>query len=232
VKHLFVTIVLLITLLLSTSSFALVEDVPFEEMIARADLIIIGKLEGKLGQREIDLKEQDPSLPTDQKWYTDWKVTVLSYLKGDSEGEEITVITPGVKVDRGIQLSTDYSLDEVLQQFQSEFGIQEEVSEILLFLEQVDGFYQPITPKAIVPLKDGNLYIPLEPEAAELEAETQNDIEILNNLLEFTPRYSPDGELQYAGKMHWIYYVAGVFLLFLTILNIWLYSKNRKAKQR
>jgi hypothetical protein len=194
VKHLFITIALLVTLLLSTSSYAISEEISFEEMIDRADLIIIGKLKGKLGQREIDLKEQDPPYPTNKRAYTDWKISVISYLKGDTEEEEIVVTTPGVKEDSDIQLSTDYSLDEIIQQYQMESGIGEDISEVLLFLEQAEGTFYPISPKAIVPLIEGSLYIPAELEAGELEGETQNDIEILNKLLEYTPRYSPDGE--------------------------------------
>jgi hypothetical protein len=231
VKQFIITILFTITLSFPILTYALDEEVSFEEMIDRADLIIIGKLEGKIGERKIELKEPDPTLPTSQRGYTDWKVTVISYLKGDSEREEVTVTTPGAKEDSDIQLSTDYSLDEVIQRFQAEFGIQQEITEVLLFLENVEGENHPITPKAIVPLKEGELYIPAGLDINQLEAETKNEIEILNKLLEYTPRYSPGGELQYAGKMHWIYYVAGVFLLLITILNIWLFSKNRKSKR-
>jgi hypothetical protein len=230
-RQMLTTTVFIIALLLFTSAYASFKNISFEEMIDRADLIIIGKLEGKIDQRKIELKESDPTLPSNQRGYTDWKVSVISYLKGDSGGEIVTVTTPGVKNDGDIQLSTDYSLDDVIQRFQVEFGIEEEVTEVLLFLEEVEGHYLPITPKAIVPLKEGNLYIPAELAVNQLDDETQNDIKMLNKLLEYTPRYSPGGELQYAGKMHWIYYVAGVFLLFITILNIWLFSKNRKSKR-
>jgi hypothetical protein len=231
VRQIFSTIVLVVTLLLTTSSYAISQEISYEEMIDKADLIIIGKLEGKLGQRLIDLKEQDPEHPTNKRAYTDWKISVISYLKGDTEGGDIVVSTPGVKEDSDITLSSDYSFDEIIKEYKTGSGIDEDISEILLLLEQGEESFHPISPKAIVPLVEGKLYIPAELESSDPEDGTQSELEILNTLLEYTPRYSPDGELVYAGKMHWIYYYAGAFLLFITILNIWLYTKNRRSKR-
>jgi len=75
-----------------------------EELIEQADLILIGNIDGVIGERQIK---------TDQIqgfWLTDWRVNVQYYLKGKIMDEELVIATPGAQ-NKNIWTSIDYRLD-------------------------------------------------------------------------------------------------------------------------
>ncbi|MGD6831135.1 hypothetical protein ACQCT5_03160 [Sutcliffiella halmapala] len=134
---------------------ALYEDIPYEIMVERADLIIVGKINGAFEERTERVEEPEVK----EEFYlgfTDWKIDVTSYLKGEPQGDFMIVTTPGIKGETDVSdahfryRSSDYLLDEMIISMEEE--LKTEVEDILFFLEERDGYYHPITPKAIVPL--------------------------------------------------------------------------------
>lgn len=101
-----------------------------EELIEKADVILIGEIAGPVGEERID------SMPT---WYTHWKVKVRYYLKGGQETAEFIVSTPGAK-NKSVTTSIDYRLDQ--------WG-----KTVLLFLYEREGIVEPISPQGVVNLK-------------------------------------------------------------------------------
>lgn len=225
------TIALLICLLvlaIPQANAALYEDIPYETMVERADLIIVGKINGAFEERTEKVEEPEVK----EEFYlgfTDWKIDVTSYLKGESQGGFVLVTTPGIKgktADSEAEFryrSSDYLLDEMIVSMEEELNT--EVEDILFFLEERDGYYHPITPKAIVPLNiiyweeniDSNVV-----NKDEIASDVLEEMEYLQDYLKKHPKYSSATEGQ-----SWYPYAAAVLPLGL----LGLYFKRKRGKR-
>lgn len=109
-----------------------------EDLVTQADTIIVGVIEGKTGQVK---KEGINEIG--------WGVQVKYYLKGTGEESHITVATPPENI------STHYDLDSG-------------GNEVLLFLNERDGYFTPVSPQGVVPVAFAN-------EAMEFESITSGE---------------------------------------------------------
>ncbi|AHF11271.1 MULTISPECIES: hypothetical protein [Dehalobacter] len=114
-----------------------------EEIIEKSDVVLIGEIIGPDREEKISTK----GLP--DSWATHWKVKVYYYLKGNQKAEVFTVTTPGAK-NKSPQSSIDYRLDQ--------FG-----KTVLIFLQNREGIFEPLSPQGIVVLKV-NYYSPKQGE--------------------------------------------------------------------
>jgi hypothetical protein len=216
------TIALLICFLvlaIPKANAALYEDIPYETMVERADLIIVGKITGAFEERTEKVEEPEGK----EEFYlgfTDWKIDVTSYLKGESQGDFVLVTTPGIKGETADSeadfryRSSDYLLDEIIESMEEE--LKTEVEDILFFLEERDGYYHPITPKAIVPLNIIYWEENIDPNVVnkdEIAPEVFEEMEYLQDYLEKHPDYSSAN----LGKS-WYPYTAAVLPLGLLVL--------------
>lgn len=97
-----------------------------EEMVKESDLVLIGHVKNRVGEEKNRTYGE----------ITKWKVQVDYYLKGGATVKELIVATPGTEAKTR---STDYALDEQGKQ-------------VMLFLSITDGYYMPLTPRGIVAL--------------------------------------------------------------------------------
>lgn len=208
--------------------------IPYEEMVERADLIVIGKNAGEVNV--ITEKISDPELERYTLGFTEWKIDITSYLKGNSKGDHIFISTPGPSVDASGEITTfisrsnEYRLDELIA------GIEEElvtkVEEILFFLEERDGYYHPINPNAIVPLNIIYWQDHINPDMVnveEIEPELIDELEFLQIYLKETSHFSPEDKQQSPLQSNWYLYIAyivGISLLSLLLL----YFTRKKTK--
>lgn len=133
-----------------------------DQLIKEADVIVTGRIEGPVGER--------PEEGANPRWYTDWKVTVHSYVGRPGTGETVVVTTPGAPNKENIT-SIDYRLDQ--------WG-----TEALLFLKKWDGVHlEPITPAGIVILSNG--------EIVGQGGHSPEELRQFKAFLENAPRYSP-----------------------------------------
>ncbi|MDQ0252682.1 hypothetical protein J2S74_000054 [Evansella vedderi] len=216
-----------------TSYGALWEQIPFEEMVERADLVVIGTYEGEAVERI----EQHSDPESDYYiGFTDWKIHVSSYLKGEPVGNTILVTTPGAtetvpEREGEVRMrSNAYRIDSIIQGMEQE--LQVEANEILFFLEEREGDYVPITPKAVVPLVllDWEEYLTPEiigDEEIDFEDESFKELEFLKEFMETTPKYSPTGERQTPSSESrpWLPYAAGIIVLTVAVL---FFAKKRR----
>ncbi|MGM0837913.1 MAG: hypothetical protein ACQEV7_17375 [Bacillota bacterium] len=181
-----------LVLAIPQANAALYEDIPYETMVERADLIIVGKINGAFEERTE--KVEEPEVKEEfNLGFTDWKIDVTSYLKGESQGDFVLVTTPGMKGETDVSdsdfryRSSDFLLDEMIESMEEE--LITEVEDILFFLEERDGYYHPITPKAIVPLNiiywEGNI----DPKEV-IAPEVFEEMEYLQDYLKNHPAYS------------------------------------------
>ncbi|MDO9534988.1 MAG: hypothetical protein Q7J85_06575 [Bacillota bacterium] len=98
-----------------------------EELVERADLIVIGEI------KSISGTEKAGSI-----WMTNWEVEVQYSLKGDPDNSLLIVTTPGAQNKQTI-MSTSYRLDE--------WG-----NTVMLFLVKRDGYLEPLSPQGVVAL--------------------------------------------------------------------------------
>lgn len=207
-------LICLLVLAIPLANAALYEDIPYETMVERADLIIVGKINGAFEERTDKVEEPE----VNEEFYlgfTDWKIDVTSYLKGESQGDFVLVTTPGIKGETADSeadfryRSSDYLLDEMIVSMEEELNT--EVDDILFFLEERDGNYHPITPKAIVPLNiiyweeniDSNVV-----NKDEIAPEVFEEMEYLQDYLKKHPDYSSA-----TGRQNWYPYAAAVLPL-------------------
>ncbi|QOY35047.1 hypothetical protein AWH56_020400 [Anaerobacillus isosaccharinicus] len=206
--------------------------ITYEEMVERADLIVIGKNAGEVNVRTE--KVPDPEIHDYTLGFTEWKIEVSSYLKGNSEGEHILVSTPGPSVDENDEItklitrSNEYRLDELIEGIEKELVTK--VKEILFFLEERDGYYHPINPNAIVPLNiiywQDHINLDIV-NVEEIEQKLLEELEFLQTYLKDTPHYSADDKLQKPIQFNWYPFIMGIFLIFLFIL----YFTRKKRKK-
>ncbi|MCD8508519.1 MAG: hypothetical protein LRY73_00455 [Bacillus sp. (in: Bacteria)] len=219
---------LLFLLAPSTTHGALWEEIPFEKMVKRADLIIIGTIEDIAEERLVE--HPDPELDY-YYGYTDWNINVLSYLKGADLGDTVLVTTPGVEgpitdEDKNVRmLSSYYRLDRIVNSIENELGI--EAAEVLFFLEERDGFWEPITPKAVVPLAilDWEEYLTPElvgEEEIDLEHESFQELIFLREYVDHA-KNSGGEEVSHSRLM--VYIVGCIALLILLVFFV-----NKKIK--
>ncbi|WP_417897654.1 hypothetical protein ABN702_15345 [Bacillus haimaensis] len=209
---------------ISQANAALYEDIPYETMVERADLIIVGKINGAFEERTG--KVEEPEVKKEfYLGFTDWKIDVTSYLKGKSQGDFMLVTTPGIKGETDDSeaifryRSSDYLLDEMIESMEEELNT--EVEDILFFLEERDGYYHPITPKAIVPLNI--IYLEENIDSNEnIAPEVFEEMEYLQDYLKKHPKYSSATERQ-----NWYPYAAAVLPLGLLA---W-YLKRKRGKR-
>ncbi|MCA1029687.1 hypothetical protein LCL95_01415 [Bacillus timonensis] len=212
IRKVFFVLIVCSFLFVTPKAFGLYEDISYEEMIERADLIVIGQNKGAIKERTETVRdaEEDRTIG-----YTDWEIEVSSYLKGDSEGKRINLSTPGASnVD--VYRSGSYRLDEWIEGIEEELSIK--VGDVLFFLEERDGYYHPITPKAIVPINviywedhiDNNVIHEDEMDPVVIE-----ELAFLQTYIEDTPQYAPSGELLNPSYQNWILYGLGSVLILI-----------------
>ncbi|MBM7619652.1 hypothetical protein JOC95_001504 [Bacillus tianshenii] len=218
-----------LVLLIPQANAALYEDIPFETMVEQADLIIVGKINGAFEERTQKVEETEVEEDI-YLGFTDWKIDVTSYLKGESEGDSVLVTTPGIKgesADSEAEFryrSSDYLLDEMIQSMEEELNT--EVEDILFFLEERDGYFHPITPKAIIPLNIIYWEENLNPDVVnmdEISPEVLGEMEYLQDYLKKNPNYSSTSKGQ-----TWYPYAASILPLGLLV---W-YFKRKRGKQQ
>jgi hypothetical protein len=217
-----ITLLICFLVLAIPQANALYEDIPYEKMIEQADLIIIGKINGAFEERA----EKDPEV--EEEYYfglTDWKIEVTSYLKGKSQGDFVLVTTPGIKGETDDTeanfryRSSEYLLDDLIKSMEEELNT--EVEDILLFLEEREGYYHPITPKAIVPINI--IYWEENIDTSEnIAPEVFEEMEYLQDYLKKHPDYSSTSE-----RLTWYPYAASVLPLGLLV---W-YFKRKRVKR-
>jgi hypothetical protein len=208
---------------LSQVNATLYEDLTFEEMVDRADLIVIGQNNGEVNVRYE--KVEDPELEDFEFGYTEWEIVVTSYLKGATQGETILLSTPGPSKGANnnetvyITRSTEYRLDELIEEM--EYGLVNKVEDILFFLEEKDGHYDLITPKAVVPLNivywEDHINRDVVNEE-DMDPEVVEESKYLQAFIEETPHYSPDGKLQNGNHSYWYLYILGVIAIGIVFL--------------
>lgn len=206
--------------------YALFEDIPYETMVERADLIIIGKMNGAFEERTE--KVEWPEVEKDHYFgLTDWKIEVTSYLKGKSQGDFMLVTTPGIKgeIDGAVAdfryRSNEYLLDELIESMEKE--LKTEVEDILFFLEERDGYYHPFTPKAILPLNIVHWEENIGPNVLnmkETDPKVLEELEYLQGYLNNHPDYSPANNGQ-----SWYPYATAVLPLGLLV---WYFNSKRR----
>ncbi|MBE4909829.1 hypothetical protein IMZ08_17480 [Bacillus luteolus] len=223
-KKVFLFLIFSIIIMIQSVEATLYEDLTYEEMIERADLIIIGKSVGEVNVRYE--KVTDPEVGDFEVGYTEWEIAVTSYLKGNSQGETILVSTPGPSKNTNdnrtdyIVRSSEYSLDELIEQM--EVGLVTKVSDIIFFLEEKDGHFHPIIPSAIVPLNvvywEGNIDREIVNQE-EIEPKVIEELAYLKEYLEETPYYSAEGKLLNSNYSLYLYtLIAIVLLAFIALL--------------
>ncbi|WP_223702370.1 hypothetical protein [Sutcliffiella deserti] len=229
-KNVLIIIFCLLFLATPKTYSALYEPLTFEEMVERADLIIIGKNNGAVQER-IE-KVVDTDIGDYDLGFTEWEIEVTSYLKGEHQGEFILISTPGpgTKADDDNTTfkmrSNEYRLDEWIEGIEKE--LLTKVEDILFFLEKRDGYYHPINPSAIVPLNVIDWEENIDPEVVHLndvDPEFLEEINYLRSYLKDTPHYSPEGQLQDSDQVKWYFLIVGVVPFgFL----IWYLKRNSK----
>ncbi len=136
-----------------------------EELIDQADLIIIGKIRGVLGEEQINAAEVYGT------WVTKWDVEIYQMIKGEYAKKRITVLTPGAD-NKGVGTSLDYRLD-----------IRGE--NVLLFLTQSEYGYQPLSPQGVIEVavdhEKGTKYIFERYDVKQVNLETQLEQYIADN---------------------------------------------------
>lgn len=129
-KSLSLALCITLTLFIVNSVSACWVYLSIEEMEQQAELIVIGELTGDI--REV--------VRDDGSGVTFWSLQVEHVLKGES-GPILEVVTGGlVTKEPKVMISTDYRLDNLGELF-------------LLYLDEQDGVYSPVTPRGIVALK-------------------------------------------------------------------------------
>ncbi len=99
------------------------------ELVERADLIVIGEIKGVSGERQSE----------GGMWMTFWEVQVGYVLKGEADSAQLIVATPGA-CNKQPHISTYYRLNE--------WG-----NTVLLFLERREGRLEPPTPQGVVAMR-------------------------------------------------------------------------------
>ncbi len=231
-KKVFLFLVISFIIMTQSVRATLYENLTYEEMIERADLVIIGKNSGEVNIRYE--KVIDPEIGDFEVGHTEWEIAVTSYLKGNAKGETILVSTPGPskrtnnnKTDYIIS-SSEYRLDELIEQM--EFGLATKVSDLIFFLEEKNGHLHPINPSAIVPLNvvywEDNIDREIVNEE-EMEPKAIEELAFLQEYLEKTPQYSADGKLLNSNYSLYLYTLVVIVLLaFIAFL-----AKNKIIKR-
>ncbi|QOR64786.1 hypothetical protein IM538_13060 [Cytobacillus suaedae] len=231
-KKVFFFLILSFIIMNQSVQATLYENLTYEEMIERADVVIIGKNNGEVNVRFE--KVTDPEIGNFEVGHTEWEIAVTSYLKGKSQGATILVSTPGPskstnhnKTDYIIS-SSEYRLDEIIEQMEA--GLATKVSDIVFFLEEKNGHFYPINPSAIVPLKvvywEDNLNREVVNEE-EMEQAFIEELAFLQSYIEETPQYSSES-MFLNGNSFWYLYPITVILLLVFIAFL---AKNKIIKR-
>ncbi|WP_412965617.1 hypothetical protein [Fredinandcohnia sp. 179-A 10B2 NHS] len=206
---------------------SLYTPITYEEMVEKADLIIIGKNVKEVGTKVEKAVVDEGEF---ELGYTEWELEVISYLKGNYQGSTITISTPGAKITDEksgyFRETVGYRIDNTIKSMEE--GLVTKVDEILFFLEERNGSYFTMHPDSFMPI---NLINWKENIIDEINSEDVDPTfiegtEFLQTYLKETPQYSPDGILLNSKQNFWYYSFIGVIPLSLII---WKFAQRRKV---
>lgn len=210
-KMLSCALLLTVILCMNTIAYACWNILTVDEMIEKSDTIVIGKIVKRIGKTKNDTS------------YTDWKVKVNYYLKGEIREEFLTVSTPS------IELSIFYNLGEIGE-------------EVLLFMHAKEDHGTPLSPQGVITLTlddnisdDSNIISGKDLESHISINETNLDEESMVKLEEFiksrdvflpneTPPQNSNNILLY------VYIIVGIGILILFLKFAFGFVAGRKHK--
>lgn len=202
-------LLLTVILCMNDIAYACWNILTVDEMIEKSDTIVIGKIEKRIGKTKNDDS------------YTDWKVKVNYYLKGEIREEFLTVSTPS------IELSIFYNLGEVGE-------------EVLLFMNAKEDHGTPLSPQGVITIAlddnisdDSNIILGKDLASHISINETNLDEESMVKLKEFIKNrdaFLPNETPATNNNLLYVYFIIGIGILIIFLKFAFGFVAGRKHK--